>query len=130
MPVLIALGRCVSGLISAASLMLIFVCIYAIIAVDEFRSYGISGEYVTVNHLDPFGVYLANGSATEGIESTTGRGYPYGLEYYGTFSRAMFTLFQVITHPNTYPSFRACSFFPLFLFLGARAWQTRQTCCA
>jgi hypothetical protein len=75
--------------------MLIFVCIYAIIAVDEFREHGLSGEYTTLNHLGAAGIQLANSSATEDVESITARGYPYGLEYYGTFSRAMFTLFQV-----------------------------------
>merc|ERR1712232_1313407 len=31
------------------------------------------------------------------IDSITGRGYTHGIEYYGTFMRALYTLFQVMT---------------------------------
>jgi len=31
------------------------------------------------------------------ISAITSRGYWYGREYYGTFSKAMFTLYQVMT---------------------------------
>ena len=38
---------------------------------------------------------------THNISAQTSRGYVYGWEYYGTFNRALFTLFQVIAGEST-----------------------------
>ena len=82
-----ALIGAIPGLISALALMLIFFCIYAIVAVELFRDFGEDGTYTTYNQ---------NGGHTE-VTSITPRGQFYGLEYYGTFARSMYTLFQVMT---------------------------------
>merc|ERR1719352_31854 len=89
--------------------------IYAIVAVDLFRDFGHSGEYTTIQRYGEkdgqFGPYCGlngevcvNGSVHGGrferdssIDSLTARGFYYGQEYYGTFFRALYTLFQVLT---------------------------------
>lgn len=82
-----ALIGAIPGLLNALGLMLIFFCIYAIVAVEMFRDFGKDGHYLTWDE---------DGNMTE-VSSITDRGYFYGAEYYGTFSRAMYTLFQVMT---------------------------------
>jgi hypothetical protein len=66
--------------------MFIFFAIYAILAVELFRGFGAGGYYETYDDVS---------DDTLVISSLTKRGYIYGMEYYGTFSRAMYTLFQV-----------------------------------
>jgi len=86
--IMTSLGRAVPGVINAFGLMLIFMCIYAILAVDLFANFGEGG------------VYYTNGNGTwddTAVDSGTARGFYYGAEYYGTFFRALFTLFQVLT---------------------------------
>lgn len=85
--IIVSLIRCVPGVLSALALMLILFAIYAIVAVDMFRDFGNGGTY---NTWDEYG------NMTE-ISAITSRGYWYGREYYGTFSKAMFTLYQVMT---------------------------------
>lgn len=82
-----ALMSSIPGLISALALMLIFFCIYAIVAVELFRDFGQDGTYTTYNQ---------NGGHTD-VSSITPRGLFYGHEYYGSFARSMYTLFQVMT---------------------------------
>lgn len=71
----------------------IFMMIYAILAVEYFAPLGQEfseaglGQYVT---------YGDNGE-NHTISAETSRGFVYGWEYYGTFFRAMYTLFQVMT---------------------------------
>jgi len=78
---------------NAFIIMVIFMCIYAILAVEYFAPLGQSfgehpeGYYVT------FGDYGVNHT----IDASTARGFTYGWEYYGTFTRALYTLFQVMT---------------------------------
>jgi len=66
--------------------MFIFFAIYAILGVELFHDFGEGGHYETYDDVT---------DDTLMISSLTKRGYVYGIEYYGTFSRAMFTLFQV-----------------------------------
>jgi hypothetical protein len=66
--------------------MFIFFAIYAILGVELFHDFGEGGHYETYDDVT---------DDTLIISSLTKRGYVYGIEYYGTFSRAMFTLFQV-----------------------------------
>ena len=49
------------------------------------------GDYTTF-YLDDDGV-VQNTT----LSSTTARGYHHGEEYFGTFSRALYTMFQVMT---------------------------------
>jgi len=69
----------IPGMFNAFMILLLVVCIYAVLAVDLYSDY-----YVMVNP-DP--------SAPE----TTSRGDRYAEEYYGTFFKALYTLFQILT---------------------------------
>merc|ERR1712216_48816 len=55
--------------------------------VELFRDFGKDGTYDT---------WDANGNAVP-IDAMTARGKEHGIEYYGTFMRALYTLFQVMT---------------------------------
>ena len=85
--ILVALVKCIPGVLNAFTIMLIVYCIYAMVAVDLFRDFGSSGTYTTCDDEDC--QVVANAMTT--------RGLTYGFEYYGTFSKAMYTLFQVMT---------------------------------
>ena len=65
--------------------MLLVMAIYAILAVEFFAGFGDDG------------MYTVNG---QNVTSTTSRGMWYGNEYYGTFIRALFSLFQA-REPST-----------------------------
>jgi len=68
----------IPGVMNAFIIMLIVVCIYAVLAVDLFSKY-----------------YTLAAPGTPG--KMTSRGEIYGEEYYGSFSRALYTLFQILT---------------------------------
>ena len=107
--ILIALIRSLPGVFNAFAVMLIFMCIFAIMAVDFFRSFGKGGTYPTVQTYGDAdakwgqgeGMTFVAGSTyvteenTSTIDSFTARGFHYGQEYFGTFFRALYTLFQV-----------------------------------
>ena len=72
--------------------MFIFFSIYAILAVELFSEFGASGTYVA--HVD----LLTSGvSGPSEMSAMTDRGLPHGFEYYGSYSKAMYTLFQVMS---------------------------------
>merc|ERR1712007_97882 len=73
---------------NAFIVMLVFYCIYAILAVELFRDFGEGGVYHTYDS-------RTGASATNSAYSA--RGYVLGIEYYGDFMRALYTLFQVMT---------------------------------
>jgi len=91
-----ALVKAIPGVFNAFVIMLIVMCIYAILAVEYFRTFGEDGTFTTEQtigldaNLQP--IYENNT-----VTSITARGIRYGEEYYGTFSRALYTLFQVLT---------------------------------
>merc|ERR1719230_2200061 len=64
--------------------------IYAIIAVEFFAEFGKDGYYNSTWGKDDDGFMLK-------IDSGTARGLYYGAEYYGSFTRALYTLWQVLT---------------------------------
>jgi len=68
--------------------------IYAIIAVDYFRDFG--GGYAVNSYLTNQGNGV-EGSYNTTVSAMTARGYTIGDEYYGTFTRSLYTLFQVLT---------------------------------
>jgi len=94
--ILVAIAGSLRGVANALAIMLIFMCIYAILAVDLFHGFGsMDGTYMTsdiVPMLDGSDLLL-NTSVT----SLTSRGMHHFSEYYGTFFRALYTLFQVMT---------------------------------
>ena len=110
--ILVALVRSIPGVMNAFFVMFIFMAIYAVLAVDLFRDFGGPGTYDTIQRFGPAdGVWgsdgapyaLAGGDPKARIEvvssndAITARGFHYGQEYFGTFSRSIFTLFQVLT---------------------------------
>merc|ERR1740123_1409172 len=68
------------GMFNAFVIMLLVVMIYAVLAVDLYSDY-----YVMVNPSDPDN------------QDVTARGEKYSEEYYGTFFKALYTLFQILT---------------------------------
>ena len=112
--ILVALVRSIPGVMNAFIVMFIFMCIFAIIAVDAFRDFGAQGFYQTVQTYGardaqwgqgsnmtivmPFveGSYVSTENFTY-VDAITPRGFHYGQEYFGTFGRSLYTLFQVLT---------------------------------
>ena len=99
-----SLAKAVPGVANAFLIMVIIMCIYAILAVEFFSDFGNEGSYITFQDhksrgieaawsLDVNGVILENRT----VSSMTARGFTFGEEYYGTFMRALYTLFQVLT---------------------------------
>ena len=87
--VIMALLRAIPGVLNAFVIMVIFMMIYAILAVEYFAQLG--------QHFgaSPYGTYVTYGEGrNNSIDAETTRGFVYGYEYYGTFTRALFTLFQ------------------------------------
>jgi len=81
--ILVALSRSVPGILNAGAVMVLVMCIYAILGVDLFGRFAEDGSYVNVDG--------------EEVQLITPRGLTYGSEYYGTFGRSLYTLFQVLT---------------------------------
>jgi len=105
-----ALMRSIPGVVNAFAVTGIFMIIFAIIAVDLFRDFGNDGVYVTSQNFGvggdaTWGVWKERGmtaanasfSLSQEVPSLTPRGFHYGQEYFGTFSRSLYTLFQVLT---------------------------------
>uniref|UniRef100_A0A7S2BA23 EF-hand domain-containing protein n=1 Tax=Haptolina brevifila TaxID=156173 RepID=A0A7S2BA23_9EUKA len=88
--IIVALIRAIPGVFNAFLVMLIFFCIYAVLAVELFRDFGGEGQYNTTGNPD-------DDWMTNTVTAETARGFYNGYEYYGTFMRALFTLFQVMT---------------------------------
>ena len=113
--ILVALVRSIPGVMNAFAVMFIFMAIYAVLAVDLFRDFAGRGTYPTIQRYGPAdGQWGADGAPfalpytgdpKARVESVTDvrdnaftpRGFHYGQEYFGTFSRSLFTLFQVLT---------------------------------
>jgi len=101
------------GVLNAFIIMLIFFCIYAILAVDLFRDFGEVRDLqstATYSIFDTFEYANYSIPGDETSDATLGvfryratpsalspRGLSIGSEYYGSFFRALFTLFQVMT---------------------------------
>lgn len=110
-----ALVTAIPGVVSAFMIMLIVMSMYAIVSVDLFREFGNSGEYQStqiygvadaqygescgIGAVECIDGTKLGGSFTNvtTVTAVTQRGMFYGQEYYGTFSRALYTLLQVLT---------------------------------
>merc|ERR550537_398352 len=75
-----ALARDVPGVANAFLIMLIVMCIFAVLGVEFFRMVGSCG-----------------GPSWTGGVFETSREMCFGDEYFGTFSRSLYTLFQILT---------------------------------
>eukprot|EP00929_Paragymnodinium_shiwhaense_P113584 TRINITY_DN8186_c0_g1_i1.p1 TRINITY_DN8186_c0_g1~~TRINITY_DN8186_c0_g1_i1.p1 ORF type:complete len:468 (+),score=79.43 TRINITY_DN8186_c0_g1_i1:170-1405(+) len=78
--IIVALGQAIPGMMNALLINMIFMCIYAVLAVDFF---GYVGDDCVANPI--VGV------------TKTGRDRCFGFEYYGNFGKSLYTLFQVLT---------------------------------
>jgi len=94
--IVVNLVQSVPGVLSAFALTLIVMSVYAILAVEWFREVGWNDEetYVTLYDTKQINVSVYE---PRNATATTLRRIPYGEEYYGTFLRALYTLFQVMT---------------------------------
>ena len=81
--IIVSLTNAVPGLINAAIVQFLVMCIYAILGVDLFRDFGADGSFINYQG--------------EVVEISTLRGNTFGDEYYGNFFRSLYTLFQVLT---------------------------------
>jgi len=108
--ILDALVKSIPGVLNAFAVLLIFMCIFAIVAVDAFRDFGQPGTYETVQVYGAADALWGQGEGmtfdggtyspvenSSHVSAITARGFHYGQEYYGTFSRSLYTLFQVLT---------------------------------
>lgn len=93
------LGASLPDVGSAAMIMVMIMCIFSVLAVDIF-----SGVYSREASNDDkhrydygdYSIYLANCTEEHAV-GVTPRGYCWGFEYYGTFGKAIYTLFQITT---------------------------------
>merc|ERR1712228_450530 len=84
---------------SAAMIMLMIMCIFAVLAVDVFSGVysGEASDSDKCKHdTGEYGTCLAECTENETV-GITPRGHCWGYEYYGTFGKAFYTLFQITT---------------------------------
>mmetsp|Transcript_41943 Transcript_41943/g.94764 ORF Transcript_41943/g.94764 Transcript_41943/m.94764 type:complete len:424 (+) Transcript_41943:248-1519(+) len=90
--IMVSLASAVPGVINAFLILLLVMCIYAILATELFRDMGQGGKFTFFPHKDA--------AETERLvvkDYETTRSGDFGREYFGTFSRSLYTLFQVLT---------------------------------
>jgi len=80
---MVSLAKAVPGVVNAFIIQLIIMCIYAMLSVEFFRTYGAGHEFIN-----------ERGNV---VELSTSRGQTYGWEYFGNFPKALYTMFQVLT---------------------------------
>lgn len=107
--ILVMITSAIPGVANAFLVMMLAISIYALIAVELFSTFGVGSATSegAPPSLPPLLVALDGGDGAaqcsylnlhgEVIEAVSGRGLCLGYEYYGTFSRAWFTLFQTLT---------------------------------
>ena len=114
--IMVSLGKAIPGVSNAFLIMVIIMCIYAILAVEFFSQFGKEGVYTTQQDhanrdvdaewatvCDERGEHCYTyENAT--VTSITARGFTWGEEYYGTFMRALYTLFQARRRPAPHPA--------------------------
>lgn len=108
--ILESLARAVPGVVNAFVIMLIVMCIYAIVAVDFFRTQGTDGQMHfewcrSSIPADRRSVVVFNSTTRQWQEDQltecppyfTARNNDFGNEYFGNFFKALYTMFQVLT---------------------------------
>jgi len=88
--IIVSLFKAVPGMLNAGFIMVLVMCIYAILAVEYFGDFGDMYDNATDSY------YYLN-MDNETTSAMTARNLAYGEEYFGTFARSIFTLFQVLT---------------------------------
>jgi len=90
--ILESLAKAVPGVMNAFLILFLIMCIYAILATELFRNVGLNGKFVFFP--------LPDAAETERAvvkDYSTARSGDFGREYFGTFGRSLFTMFQVLT---------------------------------
>merc|ERR1712007_29422 len=77
--IVMSLIKAIPGVANAFLIMLIVMCIFGVLGVEFFRKVG------------------GSCGSTVSPVFTTGRDLCYGEEYFGTFARSLYTLFQILT---------------------------------
>jgi len=128
--IIVSLARAVPGVAQAFVIMMIFMAIYAILAVEFFAEFGIpyaknlsaanekelvemiqaatkgegadggwveTPEYYYVTQYTPYWGMDASHNTTNLVPALTARGLPYGYEYFGSFTKAYYTMWQILT---------------------------------
>jgi len=93
--IIVMIVSAVPGVASAFAVMLITICIYALMAVEFFSLFG--GTSGLEPHAPmPLACVYTN-VLNDTVEAVSSRSLCYGEEYWGTFLRAWYTLFQMLT---------------------------------
>jgi len=86
--IIASIMKAIPGVVNAFVIQLIFLCIYAVLSVEFFSFIGCDADS------DGYGFAL---TSRAGGAYLPGTGACWGEEYYGTFFRALYTMFQVLT---------------------------------
>jgi len=78
-----SLAKAIPGVVNAFIIQILVMCIYAILAVEFWSTWGQGGTFLNERGVS--------------IRLTTSRGQDYGYEYFGNFPKSMYTMFQVLT---------------------------------
>jgi len=95
--IIVMIISAIPGVTNAFIVMVLCISIYSLIAVEFFSLFGnaLDADGDTYNTFGTNCTYVNFLGAT--VPSESARGVCYGEEYYGTFTRAWFSLFQVLT---------------------------------
>jgi len=97
--IIVMIVSAVPGVTNAFVVMVLTLSIYALIAVEFFSTFGIADH----GDIDMTAITGSHSNCSykniigKWVPSVSARGLCYGDEYYGTFTRAWFTLFQCLT---------------------------------
>ncbi|CAJ1437154.1 unnamed protein product [Effrenium voratum] len=81
--IMVSLAKAVPGVANAFFILLLVMSIYAIIAVDLFKDFGVGGKFTNIHGVE--------------VELISSRKQEYGPEYFGNFGKSLYTMFQVLT---------------------------------
>eukprot|EP00614_Pseudopedinella_elastica_P035248 CAMPEP_0172644906 /NCGR_PEP_ID=MMETSP1068-20121228/239455_1 /TAXON_ID=35684 /ORGANISM="Pseudopedinella elastica, Strain CCMP716" /LENGTH=466 /DNA_ID=CAMNT_0013459125 /DNA_START=120 /DNA_END=1521 /DNA_ORIENTATION=- len=90
--IIVSLGKAAPGVANSFLILLLVMCIYSILATELFRDVGLHGKFVFFP--------LPDAARTHKVvdkEYFTARSGEFGREYFGTFGRSLYTMFQVLT---------------------------------
>jgi len=94
--ILASLANALPGMLNAAAVQVLVMCIFAVLAVDLFGTFGAEpcDSDTPGNRVGKLTCWKGQNRT---VSLVTPRGMTYGEEYYSTFTRALFTCFQVLT---------------------------------
>ena len=98
--ILVMIASAIPGVLNAFLVIVLAISIYAMVAVEFFSTFAVAPAYddnsnETSSDLLPCA--YRNAISDELVRADTSRQLCHGTEYFGTFSRAWFSLFQVLT---------------------------------